>query len=553
MPKAASKDKASSKVGIIISQFEGDLAHIFDLPAISKAAKANPQVGAFEIQSFPSSRKQVAEIAERLTRKGIKRFVVAGCSERLYGKVFRDTFAQFGVPRTMIEFADILTGRVCRKGAKADTSTAIELINLALAKVTTALEPEIISVDIKPLAVVIGGGIAGISAALGLATRGVKVKIIERGDRLGGRLNLLNRIFPTYSRASQFLEEQVKNLKEAGVDVLTGVEPIGLEGHVGNYTLELADGSSIDCGVIIVATGADLFVPKGMYGYGERQNVITQLELERKLLNNEKPGSNIVMIQCVGSRNDERPYCSRICCTASIKNTITIKEQFPKARLTVLSRGIAEYAGDLDRARDMGVEIIRYSPERPPLIRENMVEVFDEISEMETHIPFDLVVLAVPMVPSESNRKLAEILRIPLDPYGFMIEPHLRLRPEERAPRGIFVAGTVHWPATITESVVQGYGAASRAFELLRAGKITREAITARVVEELCRGCRRCYDACEHSAIEMVEDDIPVARVVKIHCTGCGVCVSVCPSGAMTLPEITPQSLKATVEVLRRN
>ena len=280
--------------------------------------------------------------------------------------------------------------------------------------------------------------------------------------------------------------------------------------------------------------------------------VITQIELEDLLLKGENPGSEIVMIQCAGSRNEERPYCSRVCCTASIKNTIVIKERYPSARITILSRGFAEYAGDLDRAREMGVEIIRYSPERLPLVEDGSVTVYDEISDMETRLPFDRVVLAAPLVPSESTRTLAEMLRVPTDEYGFVLEAHLKIRPEEYAPRGIFVAGSAHWPATITEAILQGYGAASRAYDLISAGKVERTSYVASVDEAFCRGCGRCYEACRHGAVDYVDggDGMKRAQVIAVQCTGCGVCTTVCPSGAVSLDEMPPEQFELVLDVV---
>ncbi|MGQ9603219.1 MAG: CoB--CoM heterodisulfide reductase iron-sulfur subunit A family protein [bacterium] len=538
------------RVGVIFSQFDTRLEDCFDLVKLSRRLKSNRAVKDVVIQPYPSSREQIPRIVNRFIKKRIERVVVVGCSERLYGRLIREAFATMGVPSNFIEFAQAVT--TCKGSAKDDPSSVFGAIEISIASVTTAQAPKTVSGRIKRKAAVIGGGIAGISSAIALAKEGVKVTVIEQSDSLGGRLNYLNKVFPSYRPASQLLGDQINSLEHHGVDVLLGVEPVLLRGNVGDYTLCLSNGDHIECGVIVVATGSSLLVPTGLYGYGERKDVMTQIELEARLAHGEKLGSKIVMIQCVGSRNDERPYCSRICCTASIKNTIVIKEIFPQASVTILSRGIAEYAADLDRARQMGVELIRYSPERPPKIEGDVIEVFDQISEMETHIQFDTVVLAVPMIGSGSNAKLARIFCIPIDKFGFLVEPNPRLRPEDSVPRGIFLAGSCHWPSTIGEAVVQGYGAAARALDLIKLGTITRQVNPAHVDENLCRGCLKCYESCVHGAIEIdnSEDGLPIARVLEVQCVGCGVCVSICPSGAMGFQDNSPYRLRRILDAL---
>lgn len=544
------KSSTVPRVGVVISQFDIPLGASFDLERLSRRIKSNKAVRDLVLLPYPSLKSQIASIANRFNRRRIERVIVVGCSERLYGKLFREAFGSIGIFPNFVEFVEITS----TSGKKPDENlrAATRAIEMAIASVGAARLPRAVSSKVRPKVCVIGGGIAGISSALALARRGIAITLIERNAKLGGRLNDLNRIFPTYRPAAELLENQLKSLEEQRVEVRTGVEPISLKGSVGDYVLSLSDGSQVECGAIVVATGASLLVPTGLFGYGERSDVITQIELEAKLLRGQKPGSRIVMIQCVGSRNDERMYCSRICCTASIKNTIVIKEMFPDVDVTILSRGIAEYAADLDRARQMGVELIRYSPERPPKIDGNFVEVFDQISEMEAHIQFDTIVLAVPMIPSDSNIRLAKMLRIPVDQYGFLIEPNLRTRPEEFAPRGIFLAGTCHWPSTIGEAVVQGYGAAARAFDLIKLGTVSRQVDPAQIDQNLCRGCRRCYESCVHGAIEMrvANDGLPTAEVLEIQCVGCGVCVSICPSGAISLGDNHPRRLKEVLQAL---
>lgn len=541
------------KVAVVIAQCRADLKARLDFAALTKRLKKRPGIGMVRVQAYPCSRMHIEETAGQIGRRGFKRVVVAGPSERLYGKLFRDALEPRGIAPALVEFADIVDHCVNVHASRQDaTACSLDLINLAVARVAGAQPRERIVAEVKPTCIVVGGGIAGISAAAALAGRGVTVTLVDREGGLGGILKSLNVVFPAYTPAVTYLEHVVGELVAAGVKIMTGVEPVSVTGQVGDYRLELSDGTILDAGTVIVATGADLLEPEGLFGYGEGKTVVTQMELERLLVEGEDPGTDIVMIQCAGSRNAERPYCSRICCTASIKNTIVIKEKYPAAKITILSRGFAEYAGDLDRAREMGVEIIRYSPERPPVVGEDTVTVYDEISDMEAHIPFDRVVLAVPMVPSESTQRLAKLLKIPVDNHGFLVEPHLRVRPEEFAPRGIFVAGCAHWPSTMTEAILQGYGAASRAHDLISAGTIERYSHVARVDAHLCRGCGRCEEACEHGAVELSlgEDGLKEARVKSIHCTGCGVCTAVCPSGAVTLGDMSSGQVDSMVEAV---
>lgn len=549
--KACDPAAAPQKVAVALCDCDG-AERAIDMARVKKALAAYPLVDFVTGPGYTASRKSLEKLGETLAERGASRVVIAGCGERLFGKLIRDTLERYGFDPSLVAFVDLTQASGARSGGKAREERFLKLLGSAVASLALAQPLEMLETEIKPSCLVIGGGIAGIAAAGALARRGVKVTLLEKEKDLGGLLRRLNVVFPAYVPAGDFIKARLDDLGAGEVEVITGAEPVSMSGHVGDYRIGISDGRSVDAGTIVVATGGALLEPHGLFGYGDLEQVITQIELEHLVKSGERPGNNIVMIQCAGSRNPERPYCSRICCTASIKNTVLIKEKYADVKVTILSRGFAEYAGDLDRAREMGVEIIRYSPERPPVVSDGKVEVYDEISERETGIPADRVVLAVPIVPSESTVNLARVLRLPTDRYGFIIEPHPKLRPGEYVPRGIFVAGCAHWPATITESIVQGYSAASRALDLIGQGKVFKRAFVTRLAEDLCRGCGRCADACMHGAIELVtgDDGLKQARHLPIQCTGCGVCVSVCPSGAFSLGFISRQQIGSIIEAI---
>ncbi len=552
--KAGKRGREADRLGVAVCECGGEIVRSVDLGYLVKTLKSNPLVADVVRVNYPCSRKGLAQVGDMVKKHNLSRVVIAGCSERLFGRFFREALAQFGVHAAFVGFANIREGQVAGRAAakKAATERALKLARMAVASVAAAEPIEEIEAEIKPVCLVIGGGVAGMAAAEALVTRGVKVVIVEKEEELGGLLRSLNTVFPSYMTARDFVKARLDEIDGNLAEIIAGAEPESMRGHVGNYEITLSNGRTVEAGSIVVATGGAVLSPEGLFGYGENKRIVTQMEFEHMLGVDKQPGENIVMIQCAGSRNPERPYCSRVCCTASIKNTILVKEKYPSVNVTILSRGFAEYAGDLDRARDMGVEIIRYALERPPKVGEGSVEVFDTISEMETTIPCDLVVLAVPIIPSDSTRELAAKLRLPTDAYGFIIEPQPKLRPGQYVPRGIYVAGCAHWPSTITEAIVQGYSAGSRAFDLINAGKVSKLAFVAEMEEDLCRGCGRCVEVCMHGAVEIAEagDGMQQAKHMPIPCTGCGVCVSVCPSGALSLRYATRRQVSSAIEAI---
>jgi heterodisulfide reductase subunit A len=541
-------------VGVFLCECGEEIAPTVDLAKLRRGLAAEDQDVSIHIARHWCSGAGRCSLGEVVAQEGLSAVVVAGCGERTLGPLMWETAEAAGVDRNRTVLVNLLDhcARVHRGRKAGATAKALRMVRAGVEKARRGRALPPVTSEVMRSAAVVGGGVTGMTAAHSLAARGVPVTLIERKDELGGLLNDINRLYPSYGDAPEYARDLAAKLREdPNVEILTGARVAAVSGHAGHYTLSIESGDGtrdLETGGIVIATGADVLKPLGLFGYGTNKNVVTQLEFE-SMLREGLDATRIVMIQCVGSRNEVRPYCSRVCCTATVKNTITVCEAVPDAEITVLTRGFAQYVGDLDRARGAGVKFLRYDLERPPVVGPETVDVLDAISGEEASISYDLVVLATPLVPYADTVELAGALGTPCDQYGFVAEPHTKLRPGRFAPRGVYVAGAAHWPATVTECQSQAYSAASRAAELLESGEIVRLPVVATVDELTCRGCGQCEEACVHQAATLREGDdgLKVASVDTVLCVGCGVCTQVCPSSAATLVHLTPAQLLAMV------
>jgi len=545
----------SGRVGVFLCECGEEIAPAVDLTKLSaKMAGADAPVSVHVTRYWCSGAGRRL-LADTIEKEGLDAVVVAGCSERMLGPLIRDIAMRAGVNRNRTVLVNLKEHCANVHGGKraAATAKALRLVRAGVEKVLRAEKLEPIVSEVNRSAAVIGGGISGLTVARSLAARDIPVTLIEREAGLGGTLRSINRLFPSYCNSAEYVREVAAGASgDPNVEVWTNSRVTGVAGHAGDYRLTVESAGStreLVVGCVVLATGADVLVPYGLFEYGDNTKVVTQLEFEAMLREGLGTVKRIVMIQCVGSRNEERPYCSRVCCTATVKNTITVLEQVPNAEITVLTRGFAQYVGDLDRARSAGVRFLRYDPERPPEVGADTVDVLDVISSEEVAIPYDLVVLATPLVAHDETVKLAGLLGVPSDRHGFTAEPHTKLRQGKFAPGGVFVVGSAHWPATVTECQSQAYSATARVAELLRNDVIEREPVIAAVDELTCRGCGECAEACAHDAVVMRDSDdgMKTASVDTVLCVGCGVCTQVCPSSAVTLRHMTPRQLLAMV------
>jgi len=552
------------RIGVFVCHCGSNIAGHVDVGAVADYARKLPGVVFVQENMYTCSDAGLTEIKTAIVDEKLERVVVAACTPRTHQPLFQETCREAGLNPYLFEFVNIRDqcSWVHMRELEAATHKAQDLVRMGVAKARLLQPLEEQEVPVEPSALIVGGGMIGMTAALNLANRGFEVKLVERESELGGLLLRLDKLYPTQDDALPLVQARVAEVhRNSRIEVFTSSVLQDVKGFVGNYQVVVQDRegrqSSFKVGGIIVATGASVLKPIGLYGY-DGQRVITQLELEERFKTGAFDAARVVMIQCVGSRIPERPYCSRICCTTAIKNALEIKAHRPNAEVYILYRDTetqgTRYEAYYTRAREAGIQFIRYDPKRPPEVSERQVVVFDELLGARLGIPYDLVVLSTPLVPDDEVHELAQLLKVPVDEHGFFLEAHVKLRPLDFATDGIYVAGAARWPAHLEETITQAYGAASRAATILSKDRVKSSGIVAQVNEYLCRGCGRCVEVCEFGAPSLVEvsPGSKVARVNPVMCKGCGACASICPTGAMTAMHFTDQQVTAMVRAALR-
>jgi len=589
------KEGEEPRIGVFICHCGVNIGGVVNTPAVVEYAKTLPNVAYSEDNIYTCSEAGLASIKEAVRKNNLNRVIVASCTPRTHEPLFRSACQEAGLNKYLFEMANIREQCSWVHSHEPDGATqkAKDLVRMAVARATWLQPQEEPEIDVKDSSLIIGAGIAGITAALSLADQGFKVYLVEKESELGGNLRRLHKLYPTMQDASEILNPAIEAVNNhRNIQLLTSTIIADVKGYVGNYQVTVSKNgqkTGFEVGTIIIACGALSYQPpEGLYQYGVYDKIVTQLEMDQRLSKGtiENP-ERVVMIQCVASRKGEIrayeleafamsdtsrllrkilksrkeegwPYCSRICCMNAIKNAIIIKEQSPKTDVIILYsdlRVYKEYEDLYSKARDLEVKFIKFIEEAAPEITQTpdqklLVSAYDMLAGHEVKLVTDWVVLSTPLIPHKDSVLLARTLKIPLSQDGFLMEAHLKLRPVDTQMDGIFLAGAATGPKDVPESIVSAKAAAARAGILMANKRMRTEAITAIVNPDLCRGCGRCEEVCEFKAIELVEAAPKVvnARVNEISCKGCGTCSVTCPTGAITMRHFNERQIKAMVE-----
>jgi heterodisulfide reductase subunit A2 len=557
---------AGPRIGVFVCHCGINIGSVVDVPAVRDYAKTLPDVVYVADNLFTCSQDTQKLIREAIQEHRLNRIVVAACTPRTHEPLFQETIREAGLNRYLFELVNIRDqdSWVHRAEPEKATEKAKDLLRMAVAKVAL-LEPiERMKLELNRAGLVIGGGIAGMNAALNLADQGFQTFLLERKTELGGNALNIHRTWRGEPVADYFadLSERVRGHDK--IEVLTGAEIESVKGFVGQFTTTVRTAGTvrdIEHGAVILATGAEALTPRE-YLFGESDRVVRWHELETLFAGDPKlldQARAVAFIQCVGSREPQRPYCSKICCTASVQQAIDLKVQRPDLDVYILYRDLRTYGLREDlytKARELGVLFIRYDLNDKPVVKKAagspdgplQVTVTDHILAMPVQLDVDYLVLATAIVPRES-KGLAQLYKVPLNDDGFFLEAHMKLRPVDFATDGVFVCGLAHYPKPIEESIAQAQAAAARAASVLAQPYMEAEPIVSVVNAELCTGCGLCEKSCPFGAIrrhEVVGRGY-VAETIAASCKGCGVCAAACPHQAIDIIHFRGRQILAAI------
>jgi heterodisulfide reductase subunit A len=566
-PSEEDVSEEEPRIGVFVCHCGANISRVVDVPSTVDYCLSLPNVVYAQQQLFSCATNSAKEITDTIKEKGLNRVIVAACSPRTLEPLFRDTLREAGLNQYYCEMANIREhcSWVHSKEKEASTEKAQDLIRMSVARAGLLQPLQEIDLPVNKNALVVGGGIAGMTCALSIANQGHEVYLVEKDADLGGTAR---KIHETLDGTD--VQELVRDLKRKVYDhlsihVYTGATINEAGGYIGNFFTKLKSDrgvTEIKHGATVIATGVNVYQPTE-YLYGQDERVLTHLELEEGIYSQDEKvigAQTLVMIQCVGCRNEERNYCSRVCCGESIKNALKLKEVNPETDIYILYRDMRTYGMLEDyyrQASENDIKFIRYEPEEPPRVEAAQeegrpvlrVSLPDYILGDSLAINADIVALAAAVVAREDNKEVASLFNAALGPDDFFKEAHVKLRPVEFATGGVYLCGMAHYPKYIPETINQAYGAAGRVLTLLSNDTVTVSGSICDVVENKCMGCGACISACAYDAIQFQKTkNGPKAVVNPVLCKGDGLCNAVCPTGAIYLKHFTDEELDTQID-----
>jgi heterodisulfide reductase subunit A len=553
------------RIGVFICHCGTNIAGVVDISSLAAFTSTLKNVVHCDDQVISCASDSLRKITAAIKEKKLNRVVAAACSPRDHEMPFRESLREAGLNPYLLDMANIREQCTWVHSREKDAATqkAKEIIAMSVARAGNLSPVTNFTLPANKKGLVLGGGLAGMRTALSLARQGFEVYLVEKEQELGGNLIGIHHTLEG-TDVQSFLRKLIAEVESArNIEIFRGYELKSFEGYVGNFksTLLKVDSRNaapieLEHGIIIIATGGKLLKP-AEYSYGESKKIVTQQELERMIASDTLPKGlkQVSMIQCVGARNEEQPYCSRICCGVALKNALKLKELNRNVDVTVFYRDIRAYGFREDfylQAREKGVLFIQYEPERKPGValrgEDLSLTFYDSILAMEGELNPDLLVLSTPVI-TEGNQELSQLLRVPLTGDGFFMEAHMKLRPLDLATDGIFLCGMAHYPKYIPETVNQANGAALRAATILSQDSIITSGSVCEVDEDKCIACGACISACSYGAIEFYETpEGRKARVTPALCKGDGLCNSKCPTCAISLKHFMDEGILAQID-----
>ncbi len=558
--------KEEPRIGVFVCHCGANISRVVNVPDTVEYCKTLPYVVHSQQQIFSCATNSAKEITDMIKEKGLNRVVVAACSPRTLEPLFRDTLREAGINQYYLEMANIREhdSWVHSKEMDDALAKAKDIIRMSVGRVAQ-LEPlQEYDLPVNKAALIVGGGVAGMTTALSIANQKHEVYLIEKEKDLGGTARNIHSTLDGMD-VQAYLHELIRKIyAHPLIHVYHKATVTRVDGYIGNFVTTVKSDrgeTAIKHGAAVLAIGADVYTPTE-YLYGRHEAVVTQLELEDRIAKRDQKvvnARNLVMIQCVGCRNKDRNYCSRVCCSESVKNALELKKSNPKMNIYVLYRDIRTYGFNEDyyrEARGKSVRFIRYIPDEQPVVEVTgngslRVTVTDQTLQKRVSIDADVLSLAAAVIPSKSTKEIAGLFKVTLSPDGYFKEAHVKLRPVDFATDGVYLCGMAHYPKFIQETINQAYGAAGRVLALLSHDLVTASGSVCVINEKACMGCGACVEVCNYGALNFKDSKQgKKATINPVLCKGDGLCNTMCPTGAISLKHFTDAEIISEIDAL---